>query len=80
MENAVICQELFFVREKSHAYVQYACNICAKFQINFFKTLGGVDYTMFYFLVATDGQTDGQGQNIKPPDYRHMGKKFELGC
>ena len=29
----------------SHAHLQYAYNICEKFQIDCMKTLGGVDYT-----------------------------------
>ena len=31
--------------DQSHAHLQYAYNICAKFQIDCLKTLGGVDYT-----------------------------------
>ena len=29
----------------SHAYLQYAYNICAKFQTDCLKTLGEADYT-----------------------------------
>ena len=35
----------FLICLKSHAYLQYAYNICAKFPIDCLKTLGGVDYT-----------------------------------
>ena len=70
---ALFCQELFFFFKKSHAHLQYACNICAKFQIDCLKTLGGVDYINF---LRRDGQmdrgTDGHGQNIMPSDYRRL--------
>ena len=36
----------FLSCQKSHAHFQYAYNICAKFQIDCLKTLGGVDYTI----------------------------------
>ena len=35
----------FLACEKTHADLQYAYSICAKFQIDCLKTLGGVDYT-----------------------------------
>ena len=36
------------------------------------KTVGGVDYT---YSMPTNGWTDGQGQILMPPDYRHGGIK-----
>ena len=52
-------QIFFFICKKPHAHLHFAYNICAKFQIDCLKTLGGVDYTNFsFFKGATDGQTD----------------------
>ena len=40
IENAVILSIIiFFFFKKSHVHLQYACNICAKFQIDCLKTL-----------------------------------------
>ena len=36
---------IFFLFKKKGAHLQYACNICAKFQIDCLKTVEGVDYT-----------------------------------
>ena len=37
---------MIFFPAKSHMhYLQYAYNICEKFQIDCLKTMGGVDYT-----------------------------------
>ena len=41
----VLVKNPFLACKRSHTYLQYAYNICAKFQINCLKTLGGVDYT-----------------------------------
>ena len=71
---SLFCQNLFFVFKKSHAHPQYACNICAKFQIDCVNTLGGVDYTNFLMRDGqTNGRTDGKGQNRMPTDYRYGG-------
>ena len=45
--------------KKSHAHLQCAHNICAKFQTDCLKTQGGVDYTND-FKGATDRRTDRQ--------------------
>ena len=46
VQNAVILSKIIFLPARSHMHIfQYAYNICAKFQIDCLKTLGGVDYT-----------------------------------
>ena len=40
-----IVKYYFIACKKSHAYLQYAYNICAKFQTECLKTQGGVDST-----------------------------------
>ena len=41
------CRNFYFVAyKKSHAYLQYAYNICGNFIIDCLETLGGVDYTI----------------------------------
>ena len=47
------CQKLYFVSKKTHAYLQYALNSCAKFQNECLKTLRGVDYTILLPLTET---------------------------
>ena len=41
----VYVKNYFIASKKWHAYLQYAYNICAKFQTECLKTQGGVDYT-----------------------------------
>ena len=53
-------------------------HICATFQNDCLKTLGGVDYTNLLKARRTDRQTDGQVQNIMPPDYHHGGIKCNV--
>ena len=46
VQNAVILSKIIFLpAKKPHAHLVYAYNICEKFQIDYLKTLGGVDYT-----------------------------------
>ena len=52
--TAVILSKMIFIfsskkekKQKRGAHLQYACKISAKFQIDRFKTVGGVDYTIF---------------------------------
>ena len=48
------CQKLYFCgQKKTHAYLQYAFNSCAKFQNECLKTLRGVDYTILLPLTET---------------------------
>ena len=49
------------------AHLQYICDNCATFQIDFSKTMGGVFFNTNFFL--GDGQTDGQTgvKNNAPP-------------
>ena len=42
-----------FACKKSHAHLQYACIICAKFQTDCLKTLRGVDYAVLRPLTQT---------------------------
>ena len=51
VQNAIILSKMIFLPAKSHMHTQYAYNICAKFQIDCFKTLGGVDYTYYPILM-----------------------------
>ena len=39
---AVILSKIIFCVQKTHSHLQYSYNICAKFQIDCLKTLGGV--------------------------------------
>ena len=41
----MLLPKLFSCLLKSYAHLQYAYNICEKFQIDCLKTVGGVDYT-----------------------------------
>ena len=46
-KNAVILSKMsFFLFKKGGAHLQYACNICATFQIDCLKTVGEADYTL----------------------------------
>ena len=44
-KSKIFVKNYFLVYLKPHAHLQYAYNICAKFQIDNLKTLVGVDYT-----------------------------------
>ena len=60
--------------KKSHAYFQYACNICAKFQIECLKTLRGADYTILLSL------TESKPQNCLSRKCRNFVKNYFFGC
>ena len=50
VQNAVNLSKIFFGIKLLHAYLQYVCNIHAKYQMNILKALGGVTFTKYALL------------------------------
>ena len=50
VQIAYCVKNYFLACKNSHAHLQYVYNICAKFQIDCLKTLGGVITQTFIFL------------------------------
>ena len=53
-------KDYFFVCPNSHAHFQYAYHICAKFQTDCLKTLGGL-----ITQILKAWRMDGRGQNLE---------------
>ena len=52
-QNCSFVKNDIFVCKKSHAHLKYACNICAKVQVECVKILRGADYTILLPLTDT---------------------------
>ena len=59
----------FLACQKSHAHLQYAYNICEKFQMDCLKTLGGDDYTNLLLHI------EAKSENCLSPKCRHYVKR-----